>query len=94
MPLIPSSLYATLRQLIDTDAHAAMEQAESALENYGPDATLLCLRGHAATKLSLWHEALRCYMAAQELDPESPAAEARAMIESILEFSAPDMYNP
>ncbi len=41
-----------------------------------------------------WQEAIHCYIEAIELDPESPAVEAKKMIENILNFYNKDMYNP
>lgn len=41
-----------------------------------------------------WQEAINNYIAAVELDPESPAAEAKAMLDDILNFYNKDAYNP
>ena len=40
------------------------------------------------------HEALNCYMQAAELDPTSPAVEAKKMLENIFKFYYKDIYNP
>lgn len=40
------------------------------------------------------HEAMNCYMKALELDPLSPAGEAKKMLESIFQFYCKDIYNP
>ena len=41
-----------------------------------------------------WQEAIHCYLEAIELDPDSPAVEAKKMVEDILNFYNKDMYNP
>ena len=50
--------------------------------------------GNAYRKQSLWHEAINCYIQAIELDPESPAVEAKKMLDDIMAFYCKDMYNP
>lgn len=51
-------------------------------------------KGNAYRKQGDWKHALDCYMEAIELDPESPAVEAEAMLEDILNFYNKDAYNP
>lgn len=41
-----------------------------------------------------WQEAINHYMEAIELDPDSPAVEAKQMLEDILNYYNKDMYNP
>ena len=41
-----------------------------------------------------WQEAINHYMEAIELDPASPAVEAKQMLEDILNYYNKDMYNP
>lgn len=41
-----------------------------------------------------WQEAINNYIAAIELDPESPAVEAKRMLDDILGYYNKDMYNP
>lgn len=41
-----------------------------------------------------WQEAINNYIAAIELDAESPAVEAKAMLDNILNFYNKDAYNP
>ena len=50
--------------------------------------------GNAKRKQGLWHEAINCYIEAERLDPDSPAAEARKMLSDIMNFYCKDMYNP
>ena len=51
-------------------------------------------QGNEARKRGLWHEAINCYMQAIELDPDSPAVEAKKMLDEILAFYHKDAYNP
>ena len=51
-------------------------------------------RGNAFRKQSLWHEAINCYIEAIKLDPDSPAVEAKQMLDDIMAFYCKDMYNP
>ncbi|MBR7030429.1 MAG: tetratricopeptide repeat protein, partial [Prevotella sp.] len=39
------------------------------------------LKGNEYRKQSLWHEAINCYIQAIELDPDSPAVEAKRMLD-------------
>lgn len=41
-----------------------------------------------------WQKAINNYIAAIEQDAESPAVEAKAMLEDILNFYNKDAYNP
>ncbi|MBR5655271.1 MAG: tetratricopeptide repeat protein [Prevotella sp.] len=41
-----------------------------------------------------WQQALNNYMEAIALDAESPAVEAKKMLEDILDFYHKDAYNP
>ena len=51
-------------------------------------------RGNAFRKQGNWQEAINCYMEAIELNPDSPAVEAKAMLDDILHFYNKDAYNP
>ena len=51
-------------------------------------------KGNEARKQGLWHEAINCYLQAIELDPESPAVEAKRMLDDIMAFYHKDAYNP
>lgn len=52
------------------------------------------LKGNEYRKRSLWHEAINCYIEAIKLDPDSPAVEAKQMLDDIMAFYCKDMYNP
>ena len=41
-----------------------------------------------------WKHALDCYLEAIALDPDSPAVEAKQMLDDILAYRCTDMYNP
>ena len=51
-------------------------------------------QGNAYRKQGQWHEAINCYIQAAELDPDSPAVEARRMLDDILNYYHKDTYNP
>lgn len=51
-------------------------------------------KGNDYRKQSDWQHAIDCYLEAIELDPESPAVEAKQMLEDILNFYNKDAYNP
>lgn len=50
--------------------------------------------GNAYRKQGLWHEAINCYIEAIALDPDSPAVEAKKMLDEIMSFYHKDAYNP
>lgn len=50
--------------------------------------------GNAHRKQSDWQHALECYNHAISLDPDSPAAKAKEMLENILNYYCKDMFNP
>ena len=51
-------------------------------------------KGNEARKEGLWHEAINHYLSAIELDPDSPAVEAKKMLDDIMAFYHTDAYNP
>jgi len=51
-------------------------------------------KGNEARKHGAWHEAINNYIQAIELDPDSPAVEAKRMLDDIMAFYCKDMYNP
>lgn len=57
-------------------------------------ASQLYAQGNDYRRQGNWQEAINCYIAAAELDPDSPAVEARAMLDDILNFYHKDAYNP
>ena len=51
-------------------------------------------QGNEARKRGEFGEAINCYIQAIALDPESPAVEAKRMLDDILAFYNKDYYNP
>ena len=51
-------------------------------------------KGNEYRKQSNCQEAINCYLEAIALDPDSPAVEAKQMLEDILNFYNKDAYNP
>lgn len=51
------------------------------------------LKGNAYRKQGNWQQALNNYQWAIDINPESPAADARQMVVDILNFFNKDMYN-
>ncbi len=50
--------------------------------------------GNEARRHGQWHESINHYIQAIELDPDSPAVEAKKMLDDIMAFYCKDMYNP
>ena len=50
--------------------------------------------GNEARKHGQWHEAINHDIQAIEIDPDSPAVEAKKMLDDIMAFYCKDMYNP
>ena len=51
-------------------------------------------QGNAHRREGRFADAINCYIEAERLDPDSPAVEARRMLEDIMNFYCKDMYNP
>ena len=43
-------------------------------------------KGNEYRKQQQWHEAINCYIQAIALDPDSPAVEAKRMLDDIMDF--------
>lgn len=52
------------------------------------------IEGNKFRKEGNWQAAISNYLEAIKLDPESPAVEAKRMVDSILNFYCKDMFNP
>ena len=52
------------------------------------------MKGNEYRRLSDCKHAIDCYLEAIELDPDSPAVEAKRMLDDILNFYNKDAYNP
>lgn len=77
----------------DLERAFAMVEAELHMCN-GNDAMLHYLHGRAFMKRSNWGAAVSAFLKAESIDPESPAVEARRMLNDILAFYHKDSYNP
>ena len=51
-------------------------------------------QGNEFRRHGQWHEAINSYIKAAELDPDSPAVEAKHMLDDILAYYCKDIYNP
>ena len=51
-------------------------------------------QGNEFRKQGDWQQAINHYLEAIALDPESPAVEAKRMLDDILNYYCKDMYNP
>ncbi len=51
-------------------------------------------KGNEYRRKGDWKHAIDCYLEAIEQDPDSPAAEAKRMLDDILNFYHRDAYNP
>ena len=51
-------------------------------------------KGNDYRKEGNFGEAINCYSEAVAIDSDSPAAEAKKMLEEIMAFYCKDMYNP
>ena len=60
----------------------------------GGEAAVYYQQGNEHRRRGDWQQALNCYMEAIALDPESPAVEAKKMLDDILNFYHKDNYNP
>lgn len=50
--------------------------------------------GNVYRKMEDWKDAINCYLKAEEINPDSPARNARLMILDILNYYNKDLYNP
>ena len=51
-------------------------------------------KGNEYRRQGDWQHAIDCYLVAISLDPDSPAVEAKEMLDSILSYYCKDIYNP
>lgn len=71
----------------------AIEQLGELIKENPGDDRLYYLMGNAYRKQENWQMAINSYLEAVEINPDSPAAEAKDMLLDILEFYNKDMYN-
>ncbi len=72
---------------------AAISRLESLIKGNAGDDRLYYLLGCAYRKAGNWQMAINNYLEAMEINPDSPAGEAKDMLVSILEFYNKDIYN-
>lgn len=86
-----------LKELINQgDVDRAIEQLDQLLEDTSIEMkkdVLYYLRGNAYRKKGDWKQTLDNYQYAIEINPDSPAAQARKMVIDILNFYHKDMFN-
>ena len=70
----------------------AIEQLGELIKENPGDDKLYYLMGNAYRKQENWQMAINSYLEAVEINPDSPAAEAKDMLLDILEFYNKDMY--
>ena len=87
-----------LKTIKELTNQGEIENALQALEEFlqtepvGKDEAYY-LMGNAYRKLGDWQKARNNYQSAIELNPDSPAVQARKMVMDILNFYNKDMYN-
>lgn len=86
-----------LKELINQgDVDTAIKQLDQLLQDNSVEEekdTLYYLRGNAYRKKGDWKRALDNYQFAIDINPESPAVQARKMAIDILNFYHKDMFN-
>ncbi len=75
-------------------ADEAIRNIEEKLAANPADDALHYLLGNAYRRLSNWQKALEHYAEAIELNSESPARQAKAMLTDILDYRCKDLLNP
>lgn len=94
--LFPMEEFKKIRELLN---RGEIEQSIEALNVYLSNENAMLkdeayyLKGNAYRKAGNWQQALNNYQLAIEINPESPAADARKMVMDILNFYHKDMYN-
>ena len=85
----------TIKKLIDEGkTSTAIDQLNLFLAQNSQDADMAySLLGNAFRKQGDWQGALNNYQEAIDINPDSPAAEARNMVIDILNFYNKDMFN-
>ena len=85
----------SLKAMIEQgEVEQAIRQLDAMIETDSPDKdAAYYLRGNAYRKQGNWQQALNNYQSAIDLNPDTPAVEARRMVMDILEFFHKDMYN-
>ena len=72
----------------------AQSMIDEGLAAHKDDAILHYLKGTLFMKSGDWRQATNCFLRSEELDENSPAVEARKMLNNIMNFYNKDLYNP
>lgn len=85
----------TIKKLISQgDIPQAVSELEIIIQNSPvPNDEAYYILGNAYRKQGNWQMALNNYLSAIEINPESPALEAKNILMDILNFYNKDMYN-
>ena len=85
----------TIKELINQGhIEQAIEELDVIIKNSSrPNDEAYYLLGNAYRKQGNWQLALNNYLSAIEINPESPALQAKEMLMDILNFYNKDMYN-
>lgn len=85
----------TIKQLIfENKTSEAIRLLDTYIEKYPAADDAWYLRGNAYRKEENFQQALNNYLKAIELNPDSPAVEAHAMLMKILNYNNKEIYNP
>lgn len=86
--------YNKIRTLIKEEKlEQAMKEIDEIIEKDSKQDTAYYLKGNIFRKKQDWQNAINNYSQAVEINPASPASDARAMCIEILDFYNTDMYN-
>lgn len=72
----------------------AIQSIRERLDKTPEDDSLHYLMGNAYRRQSNWQMALEHYAEAVELNPDSPARQAKAMLTNILNYRCKELLNP
>ena len=85
----------TEREMIkDMQTEAIKQLHVPADDSVGITADDYYARGNAYRQRGDWQHAIDCYLEAISLDPNSPAVQAKQMLDNILDYYCKDIYNP
>lgn len=71
----------------------ATQLINDALRQHPDNAYLIYLKGNICMKRGQWGQAISMFLQAENIDPQCPAAQARRMLNDIMNFYNKDMYN-
>ncbi len=89
-----TELYSHIRTHLRNGRAGVAKQLATEHLAAAPDDTLHYLYGLACARLGEFHEAINAFVRAERLNPQTPAIQARKMLEEIFAFRNTDMINP